>query len=187
MIREATRPEHEATEAAIEERYFPGGAIDRDGYEDRLRAFLGFHRPLEERLAPAAEPHLATLSLESRARRLERDLEVLGHGPEELAAVPQVPCDRLPCPDAPGRLLGCPYVVEGGELGARVIWKMLHASLPEDALESDAFFGTDPERARGRWRRFGATFEHRVETGETLEDAVEAARSTFRALRGWMG
>lgn len=187
VLREATREQHEAAEAAMEARFFPGGEIDREGFEGLLTALLGFHRPLEAHLAPAAERHLEALTVEGRASRLERDLALLGRGPRELAATPEVPRGRFPRADGPARLLGCLYVVEGGELGARVLWPMFRASLPEEALRADAFFGTDPDRARERWRRFGRTFERRVEPGRPLEEAVDAARSTFRVLREWVG
>lgn len=184
-MREATREEHERTERAVEARWFDGG-MDRERYAAYLEALLGFHRPLEERLAPAVRRHLEGLAPRGRSARLERDLRTLGRDAARVAAVETVPGERLPTPDGPARALGCLYVVEGAELGGRVIWKRLEGSLDDEARRADAFLGTDADRARARWRRFQATFDGHVGGGAPFESALDAARATFRAFRGWM-
>ena len=186
-LREATRGEHERTERAIEGRFFDGsGGIDRRGYRALLEAFLGLYRPLDERLVPASRRHLASLRYRRRAERLERDLRVLGCSEDHLGELPTFPRDELPDVDGPHRLLGCLYVVEGSELGGRVIRKRLEKELDDDALRADAFFGTDPDRVRERWTEFRAELEDRLAPGGPVEEAAEAARATFGAFRRWM-
>lgn len=186
-LRGATREEHERTERAIEGRFFGGsGGIDRKSYRALLEAFLGIYRPMEQRLVPAARRHLPSFDYRRRTERLERDLRVLGCSGDRLKELPTLARDELPVLEGASRLLGCLYVVEGSELGGRVIRKRLEEELDADALRADAFFGTDPDRVRERWTAFRGELERRLAPGDQLEEAVDAARSTFRAYRGWM-
>lgn len=186
-LRKATRGEHERTERAVEGRFFEqDGGIDRRGYRALLEAFLGLYRPLEERLVPASRRHLESFEYRRRADRLERDLTVLGCSEEHLDEVPTLSRDELPDVDGSHRLMGCLYVVEGSELGGRVIRKRLEKELDEDALRADAFFGTDPDRVRERWTDVRAELERRLAPGDPVEEAAETARATFRAFRTWM-
>ena len=186
-LREATRGEHERTARASEGRFFgASGGIDRRGYRALLEAFLGLYRPLDERLVSASRRHLSSLRYRRRADRIERDLRVLGCSEGHLGEIPTFPRGELPDVDGPHRLLGCLYVVEGSELGGRVIRKRLEKELDGDALRADAFFGTDPDRVRERWTEFRAELEHRLDPGGPVEDAAEAARATFGAFRRWM-
>ena len=186
-IRHATRGEHERTEHALEGRFFDeGGAIDRAGYRALLEAFLGLYRPLEERLVPACRRHLDGFTYRRRSDRLARDLEVLGCSEERLAELPTLSRGDLPGLESSPRVLGCLYVVEGSELGGRVVRKRLEEELDEAALRADAFFGTDPDRVRERWTDFRAVLEDRLPPGEPARGAAEAARATFRAFRRWM-
>lgn len=186
-LREATRGEHERTERAVEGRFFDeGGGIDREGYRALLEAFLGLYRPLEERIVPASRRHLDSFGYRRRVGRLERDLRALGCSEDHLDELPTLSRDELPDVDGPHRLMGCLYVVEGSELGGRVIRKRLEEELDEDALRADAFFGTDPGRVRERWTDFRAELGRRLAPGDPLEAAAEAARATFRAFRTWM-
>lgn len=186
-LREATRGEHERTERAIDGRFFGGaGGIDRRGYRALLESFLGLYRPLEERIVPASRRHLASLRYRRRVDRLERDLRVLGCSEDHLEELPTCPRGELPDVDGPHRLLGCLYVVEGSELGGRVIRKRLEKELDGDALRADAFFATDPDRVRERWTEFRAELEHRLAPGGPVAEAAEAARATFGAFRSWM-
>lgn len=184
-IRDATAVEHERTERAVEARFF-AGVVDREDFRELLEAYLGVYRPLEERLCPAAGRHLDGFEYRRRTGRLERDLRTLGLAGDRIDRVPTLAPSHLPALDGPSRVLGCLYVVEGSELGGRVIWKRLRRCLDGGALEADAFLGADADRTRERWRRFRETFDRRVAPGAPLQDAVSAARSTFRAYRRWM-
>lgn len=186
-LREATRGAHERTEGAIEDRFFgDDGGIDREGYRALLEAFLGLYRPLEERLVPASRRHLASFEYRRRVDRLERDLRVLGCSEDHLDDLPMLSRDELPDVDGSHRLMGCLYVVEGSELGGRVIRKRLEEELDEDALRADAFFGTDPGRVRERWTDFRDELERCLPPGDPADAAAETARATFRAFRTWM-
>lgn len=184
-MRDATRSEHERTERAVEERFFDAG-MDRERYRRYLEALLGFYRPMEDRLDPLVRRHLDELDPPGRTARLARDLEILGLTDPQLVDLESLPEEDLPAVDGAHRLLGSLYVLEGAELGGRVIWKRIRDELDAAAREANAFLETDAERTRRRWRRFRAAFDRRVGAGEAFDEALSAARSTFRAYRGWM-
>lgn len=185
-IRRETRDEHERTERAVEERFFEDRAVDRSDYAGLIAAFAGLYRPLEERLAPAVARHLPSFEHRPRAARLERDLRSLGASHEEIDDLPTVGRERLPDLRSRPSVLGCLYVVEGSQLGHRVLWKRFRDDLDDVAEGADAFFGVDPARTRTRWERFGETFDRRITTGDALRTAVTSARTTFRAYRDWL-
>lgn len=186
QIREHTRSEHERSERVLEERFFPDGEVGRRGFEEMLVAFLGLYRGLDHRLLHATRRFLDPFTYRPRTPRLKHDLRVLGRSEAELAVLPTAPLDEILPLDGVQALLGCLYVVEGSELGGRVIWKQLTGSLPPEALRADAFFGGDAERTRARWNRFRRVFDRRIDPGPPLEEAVETARATFRTYREWM-
>lgn len=185
-IRDRTRSEHDRSERVVEERFFGSDGIDREDYEDLLWTMLGLHRPLDRRLLRAARRHLTTFRYRPRAPRLENDLRVLGVDEDALAEPPVARPETLPSLQTVPEVLGCLYVVEGAELGGRVIWKRLTGSLAPSALAADAFYGTDAREIRERWNRFRRVFNRRIQPGPALEDTVVAASATFRFYRRWM-
>lgn len=185
-MRKATRDEHERTERAVRSRFFEDGPVDRSGFVSLLAAFLGLYRPLERRLDPAADRYLTSFAYRSRTERLERDLRTLGYDEAALERLPTADEEDFPAVDDAGRLLGCLYVVEGSELGTRVLWKELRRTLDESAREADAFFGAGGRRTGRRWRAFRAEFERLVGGGAPMQRAVASARATFGAYREWM-
>lgn len=182
-IREETRDEHERTERAVERRFLGSGGADRGDYVELLGAFLSVYRPLEERLAPAAGRHLPSFPFRRRTPCLESDLRDLGLSGAEIDALPTVPPGCLPDPEAAPAVLGCLYVVEGSQLGHRVLWKRVRETLEPRAAEADAFLGAPASRVRARWEAFGELFDRRMAPGGDLSTAVAAARATFGAYR----
>lgn len=199
-LRRRTRGAHERTEAAVEARFFAGGsgtqggatAIDGAGFRRLLEAFWGVHRPLDRRLEEAVARHLPGWEHAPRSARVRRDLRTLGLSTGAIARLPTTSPEAFPALDGAAPLLGCLYVVEGSELGARVIRRRLEAALagtPDaPALEADAFFGADAAATRARWLCFRDLLDRGLEDGgAALEAAVEAARATFGIFRRWLG
>lgn len=185
-LRHATRDEHERTERAVERRFFGSGEMGRGDYVDLLAAFLGVYCPLERRLAPASRRHLPSLPFQRRTKRLERDLRALGLSDETIEALPTLGEDSLPALRDRPAVLGCLYVVEGSQLGHRVLWKRLRPALDAPAREADAFLGVPAERIRTRWKRFQQVFDQNMSADRALSSAVGTARATFRAYREWL-
>lgn len=185
-IREKTTEEHERTERAVERRFFGSGEMGRDDYTEMLTAFFGLYRPLEERLASAVGRHLPPFSVRRRAERLKDDLRTLGLDDEEIEALPRLGEDRLPFLRTRPAVLGTLYVVEGSQLGHRVLWKRVRTSLKPPAREAGAFLGVPADRARTRWERFREVFDRQMSSHDALTAAVSNARATFRAYRSWL-
>jgi heme oxygenase len=118
--------------------------------------------------------------------RLERDLRTLGLNDEAIEAVPTLGEDRLPTLRDRPAVLGCLYVVEGSQLGHRVLWKRLRAALDAPATQADAFLGVPPDRTRMRWEQFQEVLDQKMSTDDAVSAAVTTARATFRAYRGWL-
>lgn len=185
-LRAETRAEHERTERAVERRFFGSGETGRAEYVELLAAFLGLYRPLEQQLVPAARRHLPSFPLQRRTKRLERDLRALGLSAEGIAAIPTLGEDRLPALGERPAVLGCLYVVEGSQLGHRVLWQRLRPALDASATEADAFLGVSSERTRMRWDRCQEVFDQHMSTDGAVSTAVTTARATFRAYREWL-
>lgn len=185
-LREETREEHERTEEAVERRFFGSGEMGRDDYTKLLTAFFGLYRPLEERLASAVGRHLPSFSLRRRAKRLKDDLRILGLDDEEIEALPRLGEDRLPLLRTRPAVLGALYVVEGSQLGHRVLWKRVRTSLKPPAREARSFLGVPADRARTRWERFRKVFDRRMSSRDAFVTAVSTARVTFWAYRAWL-
>lgn len=182
-LREATRDEHERTERAVECRFFESEEMGRVEYAELLAAFLGVYRPLEGRLGPAVGRHLPSFPFRPRAGRLEGDLRTLGMDDDAIEALPVLDPDHLPALPTRFAVLGCLYVVEGSQLGHRVLWKQLRGALGESATDADAFFGVSAERTRKRWEQFQEVLDQHMSTDEAVSSAVTTARTTFRAYR----
>lgn len=185
-LREETRDEHERTERAMERRFFGPGDMGRAGYATMLGAILGLYRPLEPKLAAAALRHLPSFPFQRRMKRLEHDLRTLGLGDRAILALPTLGEAHLPTLGDRPAVLGCLYVVEGSQLGHRVLWKRLRASLKAPAREADAFLGVPPERTRKRWEQVQGVLDRRLSTDGDVSAAVTTARATFRAYREWL-
>ncbi|HVV52981.1 MAG TPA: biliverdin-producing heme oxygenase, partial [Polyangia bacterium] len=112
-----------------------------DTYRRTLRAFYGFHLPLESRIQEVAAaglgPRVASID---RARLLERDLLALGMNAAEVGALAR--CPDLPPLDSLEAAAGCLYVLEGAALGARVVTRLLADRLGIGADTGAAFFAT---------------------------------------------
>lgn len=185
-LREETREEHERTERAVERRFFGSGEGGRARYVRLLAAFLGLYRPLEGRLGPAVGRHLPSFPFRRRTERLERDLQALGLSDREVEAVPTLGEDHLPVLRTRPAVLGSLYVVEGSQLGHRVLWKQLRPTLDAPATDADAFFGVSAEQTRTRWEQFQEMLNRHVSTDGAVSSAVTTARATFRAYREWL-
>ena len=147
--------------------------LDLARYRAVLAAFLGFHAPLEPRLAAAPLPPLP------RAARLEADLAFLGATAGELTRVPR--CATLPRFDGPA-LGGCLYVIEGAALGGRVVSRALEARLGLGPAGGASFFRGEPCEAE----RFPAVLAWLAALGADADAIVAGARATFVAFDGWL-
>lgn len=191
-LREATRPEHEATETAMP-------LMDSQLTLETYKAVLGALLPLLrgwERWAAAQAPEALRPLLAARQRSalLEHDLRALGGvgiaeiseaasvdwtrvvlGPEDLRSV-------LSSSAFTAGFLGAFYVIEGSTLGGRLIARHLEPVLHLAPGEGDAYFRGHGDATGLLWREVTDAI-----TAVPAQDAalvIEAAKRTFTAYRG---
>ena len=162
-LRDETRAEHDAIEAALDWERRIGSAATFRRWLERL---YGFHAVWEPQILVL----LGTASA-SRLAALESDLTQFG------VADP----DRLPRPTPlsladEAEALGSAYVIEGSMLGGQVISRGVEAR-----------FGFRPAYHGGGasgWRGFRQRLDHAPAGG--ADRSVAAARRTFVHLRDWL-
>ncbi len=163
-LRRATRPDHEAVDAAFS-RY---DLSTLAGYGRFLAAQARVVGAVEERAeAGGAGSHIEDWPLRRRAGRLAADLEELG-----ILAGPTVPVAPL---SGPAAVLGAVYVLEGSRLGGTLLSRGLPAGAPA------RFLAGDDDNAQ-RWRTLVALLDRRLTAEDDLRIAVASARSVFQAF-----
>lgn len=182
-LRAATGGAHEQLEAAVK---IETCIADREKYTELLRGFLGFYRPLEDRLFALNDwaGHGVSLLGRRKVPWLAADLQAMGLGRNEIDVLPD--CANLPATNDYAQGFGCLYVLEGATLGGRQITSLLQTSpVPADARH---FFGSYGAETGARWRDFIVSLQREAETcGETgRAEIVRAAGHTFACLREWI-
>jgi len=174
-VRKATADEHQALEDLVDVRKRVGRA---GGYEDLLRAFLGFYQPLEQQLA--RHPWPAALQFEARKKCawLTQDLQACGDNPD---AVRQ--CAEIPDVHTLSQAWGCLYVIEGSTLGGQHISRFLDRE-GIDPLKS-CFFHSYGPLVSERWKSFLSLLEEYAAQQPNYEPIVAGALDTFVKLRLW--
>ncbi len=194
-LREETRPEHEATEAAMP-LMNPG--LTLEAYKDTLRVLLSVLGSWQDWASEQAPPSLRPLLFaRRRTHLLLEDLADLAHVPSRFDgfAVP-IDWDRvvrggnnnLPGPTAPvceAAFLGALYVLEGSTLGGRLIARHLEATFGFRDGKGDAYFRGHGEATGALWREVTVAIAAVPEEQAGL--LLGAARRTFEAFRTVLG
>jgi heme oxygenase (biliverdin-IX-beta and delta-forming) len=181
-IRERLRAATSAAHVELEEKVDIAAKVgDAKAYRDLLTGFLGFYRPLEERLAMAGLERWGYHQEERRKSGwLEEDLEVLGAG--FSAGVPS--CVALPEVETAARAMGCAYVLEGSTLGGRHISRMFDGSpVPPEARR---FFHGYGAETGARWTEFCGSLQDFGGQSPDPGEILTAATETFRCLAVWL-
>ena len=156
-------------------------ALSIDRYRLILKAFYGFHAPLEARMAVNAPAPGFTWP--ARAALVERDLLAVGVPASAIAQLPR--CENLPALARRGQLAGCLYVVEGACLGGQIIARGLQQRLEIGPETGAAFFAGEGSGTAARWSRVVAWIDGVVRDGAPPQEVVDSACATFRALINW--
>jgi heme oxygenase len=155
----------------------------RASYAALLERILGFYRPIEERLAPFAEPLAGVRYADRRkAPLLVADLHALGVA-DRGSRLPEA--EVLPAVRSPEEAIGVLYVLEAATLGGEVIARRARVRLGVTAQTGGSFFRAYGPAVGARWRAFGAAVE-------TLSDGVPtpatcaAAMASYSGLEAWL-
>ena len=177
-LREETREQHEALEAALP---FGEARLDAGLYPALLARFWGFYATWEAEAAAHATPSLAPV-LADRAKLplLSADVRVCGMDP---AALPRMDAGLLPSFASEFGLLGSMYVVEGATLGGQVISRSLEREAGFHDGVGYSFFRSYGSAVGQQWKAFTALLETAPDhEGDRM---VAAARQTFEAFAAW--
>lgn len=161
----------------------PGLSLAR--YVSVLRAFFGFYQPLEESLKlllPAAPP--LGFSPPNRTPLLVRDLRDLGYSADEIAELPH--CKDTPPMTRLEHLAGALYVLEGANLGAKIITKGLEKNLSLQRGSGATFFAQGAYDSSNRWRLTLRWLAHvSLMQDICVIEIASSAREVFISLSRW--
>ncbi|WP_426788997.1 biliverdin-producing heme oxygenase [Xanthomonas campestris] len=169
-LRHATQEAHTRVESVPLMQALGQGHIDADTYAQVLRRHHRLLAGFEEQLSD----WLVTLvgsgwQYRRRVPALREDLRVLGQPVD--AAVPPPPAS------SEAVRWGMLYVIEGSQLGGRVIARMLRKRQPGLAHALHYFELADEDPAG--WRRFQAVLEQRLQSAAARADAIAGAQAMF--------
>jgi heme oxygenase (biliverdin-IX-beta and delta-forming) len=177
-VRARTRELHERAEALIDLPTLC--TVER--YRTLLSRLLGFHGPLERRLAHVdLRPVGLDLDARLKAHLLEDDLRCLGVEPGQVPA-----CDDLPALPALPEALGCLYVLEGSTLGGQVISRHLRETMGIVPGGGGSFFASKGRDVGALWRAFCRALEAGCPGEPEAVRAAESAARTFSSFNGWL-
>lgn len=169
-LRHATQDTHRLVEAVPLMQALGQGLIDRDGYATVLRRHHALLAGFEDRMGD----WLSTLvgsgwHYRRRVPALRADLRMLAQAPD--APLPP------PAGSDEAARWGMLYVIEGSQLGGRVIARSLRRHRPAlaDALQYFELADEDP----AGWRRFQAVLDHCLDSPHAREAAIAGAQAMF--------
>jgi heme oxygenase len=182
LLRHHTHEAHAAIETVPALRRLLEPDLSVGEYTGTLRRLHAFHAAMEAPLAQRLRgvSRAGALLDNDRLAALEADLEWFGQPP---MAVPV-----LAVPDSLLAALGALYVMEGSNLGGRIIGRHLARSLGVASGEGGSFYcGLTAEAARQRWQMLNDALRVEVdEAGASPQAVTVAAVCTFQALESWM-
>jgi heme oxygenase len=178
LIRSATAPAHRTLERALA---IARPDADEGAYVRHLEALLGWLDPLEALLWSGRWPEGVAASARSgKTAWIEADLRARGRGDRELSEIPRQ--RELPPLGSLAQRFGVAYVIEGAQLGGRVLLQRLGprlAPLPARWLQG---YGSD---SPDRWRSFVVALGTCLEDEALAQSAAFSARSTFALAHAW--
>lgn len=179
-LRQATQTRHERLDSSLRI-----GSADAD-YADYLAyiaALRGWLEPVETALWARDWP--SSLRPDARRRktaRMEQDFDAARALGFQVPAVPV--CDRLPdVGRSRAYALGVMYVVEGSQLGGRMMAKRLEQAWPDRPFHYMAGYGGE---LGAMWKGFTAFLADELRSQEDLDEAVAGACDAFDTLADWL-
>ena len=179
-LRQATQARHERLDSAL--RIGSVGA-DYADYLAYIAALRGWLEPVEIALWARDWPASLQPALRRRkAARIDQDFDAARRLGLRVPAVPV--CDRLP---DTGRsrayALGVMYVIEGSQLGGRMMAKRLEQAWPDHAFHYMAGYGGE---LGPLWKAFMAFLADELQSEQDVTEAMAGACDAFDTLADWL-
>lgn len=183
QLRVSTRAAHASIETVPALNRLLSPDLGAAAYVETLRRLHAFHAGIEPGLIRAlrGRSHAASLLDGNRLGAMADDITWFG-------ATPLPPRRPLPGANGVAAALGVLYVVEGSNLGGRVIGRHVTKSLGIGPATGGSYHcGLTAEDARRRWQVLEETLRIEIDVaGSGGEALTGAALATFGALEAWM-
>ena len=177
LLKEETHSEHQHAESVLKPQL--ERLSGKDQYGRLLRRFYGFYHPVQQLALQKISP-LTLHDKESRntSELILKDLQSMGFSIENIPL-----SDELPSLENEAEAMGVMYVLEGSNLGGKIIRKMLLTnSLLDVSDDSVNFFNGYGEDTRTKW----LSFLDGLETQDDHETVLRSARSGFQTFTKWI-
>ncbi|ARP81644.1 hypothetical protein CAL12_13050 [Bordetella genomosp. 8] len=179
-LKDATRERHERLDGSLRIGAADAGYADYVAY---IAALGGWLRPVEDALWARDWPaSLHPQARRDKSARIDRDLAAARALGEQVPVAPA--CDRLP---SVGRSraydAGVMYVIEGSQLGGRMMAKRLRQAWPDREFHYMDGYGAD---LGALWKDFTAFLGEALRSQADLDEAVAGARDAFDSLADWL-
>lgn len=177
-LRGATQHWHQRLESSLAIAHPGAGTTE---YLHYLQDLWGWLRPFHAALWDAEWP--AELDAPMRGGKLaaiEADLRAAGFAGADIAALPLA--DFRPDLASPAARFGVAYVIEGAQLGVRVLAKTLAPQLDGWTPQWLQGYGA---RNGSSWKTFIACAERQLAAPTARETAAKAAEQAFASLAAW--
>jgi heme oxygenase (biliverdin-IX-beta and delta-forming) len=179
-LRSATQERHERLDSSLRIGSADAGYADYVAY---IAALGGWLRPVEDALWARDWPaSLRPRLRRDKSARIDRDLAAARAMGEQAPATPT--CDRLP---AVGKSraydAGVMYVIEGSQLGGRMMAKRLLQAWPDRRFHYMEGYGAD---LGALWKDFMAFLAEELKSREDVEQATVGAQDAFDTLADWL-
>ncbi|MGZ3182121.1 MAG: biliverdin-producing heme oxygenase [Telluria sp.] len=177
-LRQATHASHAGLEAELE---IAAPGAGRATYLRYLEDLHGWMRGFDEDLWAADWP--AEIDAPARRGKLAWIEQDLRHARMDDGAIAALPASAFrPDLSTAARRFGVAYVLEGAQLGTKVLRQRLRA--PLDGWEPRWLEGYG-ERNGPHWRAFLSALQDHVRTRQEIDEACAAAVATFASLAEW--
>ena len=184
-LRTATRTAHRDIETVPAMVRLLAADLSEADYIAVLCRTGAFHRAFEQQAAVLLAPDAAArVFLDGgRMRALAADLDWFG-----VPLPAPAPGAALPALTNAAQALGAMYVIEGSDLGGRVIARRLSDTLGLTPQTGCRFYGGhDAAATRDRWQRFCDLLQDAASrSGTAAADMAAGAVATFRSLEAWL-
>ncbi|CAM3631020.1 Heme oxygenase [Bordetella sputigena] len=179
-LRSATQERHQRLDSSLRIGSPDAGYADYVAYIAALEAWL---RPVEEALWARDWPaSLRPRLRRDKSARIDQDLAAARAVGERAPATPA--CGMLP---AVGKSraydAGVMYVIEGSQLGGRMMAKRLRQAWPDRQFEYMEGYGAE---LGPLWKDFMAFLAEELKSERDVEQATAGARDAFDTLADWL-
>jgi heme oxygenase len=179
-LRQATHERHERLDGSLR---IGSGDADYGDYLAYIAALCGWLEPVEDALWARAWPASLRADLRrDKAARIRQDFEAaraLGLQPPAVST-----CDRVPdVARSRAYALGVMYVIEGSQLGGRMMAKRLEQAWPDRQFHYMAGYGAE---LGPLWKAFTAFLADELHSQEDIAEAVAGACDAFDTLADWL-